>query len=157
MRPSPKIKKALQYTTLSLGLLIGVLAFSGVKTVPSDSLSGRLLPQEQRRGGGEVPIIRFTADRVHEGFTVPADSHVFFTIPEGTNVARNVFFGPENDARRYWGYCFKGDEAMRKKTGKVGMEIYHKERFFYSLGERRAQGNKPKPSDADSLIPYARG
>jgi hypothetical protein len=82
---------------------------------------------------------------------VPADTHVIFDVPEGRNTSRNVFFGPESDLIRYWGYCFDGQENHRKRAGKRGMDIYNSERFFYSLAERRAQGSRPQPSNDDLL------
>lgn len=148
MRPNQNFKRALKVATLTVGLALVVLAVSAVRDT---DLRGRLVPVEQRRVNREIPTVHYDASRAVEGFSAPADTHVIFTIPENARIARNVFFGPEYDLVHYWGYCFKGDERLRKENGYTGMKIYHENRFFYSLAEQRAQGGKPKPSGDDLL------
>jgi len=148
MSSRQKTARILKIATLLIGLVLLAIIVSVLKDI---DLRGRLVPTEQRRTNRETPVMHFDADRAAEGFTAPADTHVIFTIPTNARVSRNIFFGPEYDAVRYWGYCFYGDEAARKKSGLRGLKIYHEERFFYSLAEKRAQGGKPKPTSDDLL------
>ncbi|MEQ1849226.1 MAG: hypothetical protein ABL890_01405 [Candidatus Peribacteraceae bacterium] len=143
--------QALSWSTGILGVLVALVVVAGTMQAPSSELGARLVTTSLRTKSNEIPSTRFTAQHVIEGFSVPADTHVIFDVPQGSNISRNVFFGPESDLIRYWGYCFDGQENNRKRAGKRGMDIYNPERFFYSLAERRAQGSRPEPDNEDLL------
>lgn len=148
MRSNPYIVQALKYATLTLLAIVVVIVVLAIfRTTNSSVLTGRLVNPQVN--GGEVPTMTFSAERAIEGFTVPADIHVFFTVPEGIRIPRITFFGgPDYDLKRYWGYCFSGNENRNKAAGLTGKAIYDGQ-FFYSLGERKAQSIVTKAPDTD--------
>jgi hypothetical protein len=148
MRPNPYLMQGFKYAAVTL--LILVLAVAGVaiyNNTKSSNLTGRLVSPQQQ---GIVPTVRYEAARAINGFSLPADTHVLFTVPEGVaRLPRITFFGgPDTDLLRYWGYCYSGHEPANKAAGKIGKEMYDG-RFFYSTGEREAQLARPNPADTD--------
>jgi hypothetical protein len=138
---------ALKYATITVAVMGVTVTLAGLVQNPS-TLTGRLVSPQQN---GVVPTVNFTAQDVARGFSVPADTHVIFTIPANVRIPRITFFGgPEFDQERYWGYCFTGNEAANKAAGAIGARMYDGD-FFYSAGERAAQTNRPKPADTDLL------
>ncbi len=150
MRPNPYIVQILKYATLTLLVCAGILASivllrSMETTLP---LAGRLVTSQQR---GVIPTVRFDEARAIDGFSAPADTHVFFTVPQGTRMTRVAFLGgPDFDLERYWGYCPDGTEDENKAKGLRGKKMYTGQ-FFYSLGERKAQVSESKAADDDIL------
>ncbi|MFA5800383.1 MAG: hypothetical protein WC840_05510, partial [Candidatus Peribacteraceae bacterium] len=150
MRPHPYLVTGFKYATLTLLIVSGVIVGAAIfRQTKGPSLTGRLVSPQQ---SGVIPTMRFEADRAVDGFSLPADTHVIFSVPEGlTRITRITFFGGQDtDKLRYWGYCYSGREASNKANGKVGKEMYDGQ-FFYSLGERAAQGDRPAPADNDIL------
>lgn len=137
---------ALKYATITVAVMAATVAIAGVIKSP-ENLTGRLVPQQQN---GVIPTVNFTSDDVARGFSVPADTHVIFTLPQNVRIPRITFFSRKGDAARYWGYCFTGNESKNKSAGAIGSRMYDGD-FFYSKGERDAQANRPKPGDTDLL------
>lgn len=152
MRPSPTIVRGFKYATITLAGVLALIALAALsRYMNTGTLTGRLVPVQQQ---GIVPTVHFPVERAYDGFTVPADVHVIFVIPEGVRIPRITFFGgPDTDQQRYWGYCFSGNEAQNKADGKIGKAMYDG-RFFYSIGERKAQEARPQPADSDLLGIY---
>ncbi len=99
-----------------------------------------------------IPFKRFSAQEVIRGFSAPPDTHVIFQVPSNTVIPRITFFGgPDFDDKRYWGYCFLGDEVRNKEKGLTGNQLYHADRFFYSSGELRSQNKVAPPQDPISV------
>lgn len=147
MRPNPYITQALKYATFTLlgcgAIVAGAGLMRGTANVP---LAGRLTVSQQQ---GVIPTMRFDEHRAIDGFSAPADTHAIFTVPLGIRIPRVTFFGGQDyDQKRYWGYCFSGNEAANKQRGLRGKGMYDGQ-FFYSLGERKAQSERPVPSDDD--------
>lgn len=150
MSSSLQRNRILRFLTISLGIVtVGVIAWGANQD--AENLSARVRSTTLRQQSNEVPIVHITDDRVIEGYSAPASTHVIFRIPDGVRISRNIFFGPEFDLVRYWGYCFDGQENARKARGLRGMDIYNETRFFYSLAERRAQSNRPQPRNEDLI------
>lgn len=147
MRPNPYIVQTLKYATLTLlGCAAIVAGAALVRNLGVAPLAGRLTPPQER---GIVPTMRYEEHRAIDGFSAPADTHVIFTVPQGTRTPRITFFGgPEADEERYWGYCFSGNEVDNKAKGYLGKKMYDGQ-FFYSLGERKVQAARPVPADND--------
>lgn len=147
MRPNPYVVHALKYATLTLlGIVVVVASAWLLKQANPSSTSGRLVSLQQQ---GVIPTVKFDEQRAIEGFSAPADTSVIFTVPQGVRIPRITFFGgPDYDLKRYWGYCFSGNEAENKQKGLLGKAMYDGQ-FFYSLGERQAQTARPKVSDTD--------
>lgn len=145
MRPNPYIVHMLKYATLTLigcGVIVGASAL--FRTTGNVPLAGRLTSPQER---GIVPTMRFEEARAIEGFSAPADTHVIFTVPQGVRIPRVTFLGgPDYDEKRYWGYCFSGNEAANKQKGYLGKKMYDGQ-FFYSIGERKAQVERPGVAD----------
>ena len=141
----PYILHALKYGTLTL---LGVTLFLGVQGVQNKgSLTGRLVSVQQQ---GVIPTIHIDPARSEEGFSVPSDSHVLFTIPSGVRIARITYFGGSDidQTVRYWGYCFSGNEEDNKARGLRSKAMYDGQ-YFYSLAERQGQTAVQKPADND--------
>lgn len=140
----------LKYTTLLVfGLFGTVIAISVFR---SADLAATVTPS---RFGQEkvVPRMSFDSDRIAEGLTAPADTHIVFTMPLGVSITRVTLLGGEqNDSKRYWGYCFSGNEQGNKQKGYKGRKLYDG-RFFYSRGERHAQ--MPKQNANPDIIDIA--
>ncbi len=147
MRPNPHVVHALKYATLTLLGAVLVVVFAWLtKQTDTGALSGRLLSQQQQ---GVIPTVRFDEQRAIEGFSAPADTSVIFTVPQGTRIPAITFFGgPDYWLKRFWGYCFSGNEVANKAKGLLGKQMYDGV-FFYSIGERNAQTARPKVSDTD--------
>jgi hypothetical protein len=149
MRPNPYFLHGFKYATLTL--LVIVLGVGGVayfRTFSGNTITGRLVSPQQ---GGTIPTVHYDAQRSIDGFSLPADTHVIFTVPSGVRIPRITFFGgPDIDQERYWGYCFSGNENANKAAGKIGKAMYDG-KFFYSSGERKAQAARPVPADSDLL------
>ncbi len=130
------------FTLLGCGVIVaGGALFRGTETIP---IAGRLISSQER---GIVPTVRFEEQRAIDGFSAPADTHVIFTVPQGTRISRITFFGGVDfDEQRYWGYCFSGNEAANKDKGYRGKQMYDGQ-FFYSIGERKIQVARPVPAD----------
>lgn len=152
MHTNPYVRQALKYATLTLALVIVVIAGIALTRHASvNSLSGRLVsPSDQP--GTTLPTMHFDGNRAMQGFTVPADTHVLFALPNGVRIPRVTFLGGTDydQNNRYWGYCFSGNEAANKAAGKIGKEMYDGQ-FFYSLAERKAQSERPNPAANDLL------
>ena len=147
MRPNPYVLQALKYATITLVVLLVITVLYAVfRNTSSSSLTGRLVtPQEN----GIIPSFHFTADRAVQGLSAPANSHVIFEVPAGIRITRITFLGgPNADLERYWGYCFSGHEQQNKADGLTGAQLYDG-KYFYSLGERKAQMARPTPGDND--------
>ncbi len=150
MRSHPYLLQGLKYATLTLALIvIVIIAAALMRQANSSSLSGRLVAPQ---ASGDIPTLHFDANRAVQGFTVPADSHVIFTVPPNTRIPRITFLGGTDldQTARYWGYCFSGREASNKANGAQGEALYDG-RYFYSLAERKAQAARPIPADSDLL------
>ena len=148
MRRNPYLLQGLKYATFTLLVLGGIIAGAAVFKTDSSTLTGRLIAPQER---GIVPTMHFDNNRAVDGFSVPADTHVIFVVPDGEAIQRLTFFGgPDTDLLRYWGYCFSGHEQANKTDGKIGEQMYDG-KFFYSLGERKAQAERPTPADNDLL------
>lgn len=147
MRPNPYVVQALKYATLTLLGIVAVISVAALmKNANTGSVAGRLVAVQLQ---GEIPTMRFDEARAIDGFSAPADTSVIFTVPQGVRIPRITFFGgPDFDQKRYWGYCFSGNEVENKKSGLVGKKMYDGQ-FFYSLAERKAQTERPKVSDTD--------
>lgn len=149
--PTPKQQyalHALKYATITVAVMGATVAVAGVlKLADSGTLAGRLVPQQQN---GVIPTMNFTSREVLQGISIPADTHVIFTLPQNIRIPRITFFGRKNDEKQYWGYCFSGHEAQNKAAGAIGSKMYDGN-FFYSKGEVTAQTNRPKAADTDLL------
>ncbi len=137
---------ALKYATVTVAVMGVTVVLAGLVKNPS-ALTGRLVSPQQN---GVVPTVNFTSSDVARGFTVPADTHVIFSIPSNVRITRITFFSRKGDAARYWGYCFTGNEAKNKAAGALGKRMYDGD-FFYSRGEVDAQMARPKAADTDLL------
>lgn len=148
MRPNPYILQALKYATITLSVLLAVTVLAAVFRSNSTHLTGRVVtPQES----GIIPSFHFTTARAVQGFSAPASSHVIFEIPAGIRITRITFFGgPKTDLERYWGYCFSGNEQRNKEDGLTGAALYDG-KYFFSMGERKAQMARPSPRDNDLI------
>ena len=150
MRLNPYVFHGLKYATFTLAAVVLVITGAALmKGANTSSLTGRLVPQQQN---GVTPTVHFTADRAIDGFSIPTDSNVIFTVPYGSDIPRVTFLGgPDYDEQhRFWGYCYSGNEAAKKAAGKTGSEMYDG-RFFYSTAERKAQGSRLTPAQNDLL------
>ncbi len=146
MRPSPAIMKGLKYATYVLLACTAVIAAAVALKMPTNTKGLLVETQSAPLNPNGIPFKRFTAQDVIDGFSAPSDTHVFFQVPANTVIPRITFFGgPDFDDRRYWGYCFLGDEVRNKEKGLTGNQLYHADRFFYSSGELRAQ-RRPVPA-----------
>lgn len=144
------IVHALKFATLTLAAVVVVVAGAALmKGTKTSSLSGRLVAPQQT---GQTPSMHFTADRAEEGFSIPADMNVLFTVPGNVRIPRITFFGGRDLDQNspYWGYCFSGNEAANQAAGKTGSAIYDGQ-FFYSLAERKNQEKRPQ-SNATGLL-----
>lgn len=144
---TPYVLQALKYatfTTVSIIIVIGIIALMDGS---EGSLTGRLVTPQQN---GTIPTVHFDENRAQQGFTVPTDTHAIFVVPNGTRIPRITFFGGQDidQAVRYWGYCFSGNEQENKQQGKRGKAIYDGQ-YFYSMAERQEQQKRPKPADND--------
>ncbi len=145
MRPNPYIVQTLKFATFTL-LGCGVIVVSAalMRGTGSASLTGRLTPPQER---GIVPTVRYDEVRALNGFSAPADTNVIFTVPHGTRIPAITFFGgPDFWLKRFWFYCFSGNEASNKQKGLLGKAMYDGQ-FGYSMGERNAQLERPVPGD----------
>lgn len=125
-----RLLKTLTFVLIGMTVTLGIAALlRGETAVP---IKGVVVEQPQK----EPDFRRYRTEEVTVGLTMPADTHIIFTVPSNINaIDRITFFGgPELDAQRYWGYCYKGDE-LRQADGRT---TYHPDRFFYSTGERIA-------------------
>lgn len=147
MRPNPYVVHALKYATLTLaGIVVIIVAAVLMRQTNSGTVAGRLISAQQQ---GVIPTVKFDEQRAIEGFSAPADTSVIFTVPQGVRIPRITFFGgPDYDMKRYWGYCFSGNEVENKAKGLMGKAMYDGQ-FFYSLAERKAQSERPKAADTD--------
>lgn len=148
MPRNPYILHGLKYATLTLAAAVLLIAAAALmKGQNAGSLSGRLVAPQQ---SGTTPTVHMDAERALEGFTVPADTNVIFTVPDGIRIPRITFLGGTDydQNNRYWGYCFSGNEPANKAAGKTGSAIYDGH-FFYSLAERKAQTKHTSPADSD--------
>jgi hypothetical protein len=138
----------LKYAMWVLTGLILILAISSwYQNQSTEQLAGRALNAQER---GETPRQFFEAQRVAQGFTALASTHVIFTTPSGKRITRMILFGgPDYDKERYWGYCFTGREEQNKAEGKRGKQLYDG-KFFFSKGEVEAQKKRP-PSNTDLI------
>ena len=135
MAPNQFFLNALKYATFTLvGLIVAIAAFWFFGQSAHAPLSGRLLNAEER---GEIRTVHFSREDVRNGFSAPADTHVIFDLPEDVRIPRLTFFGGTDidQAVKYWGYCYSGNEANNKAAGKVGKAIYDGQ-FYYALRER---------------------
>ncbi len=150
MPVSPYIVHALKYATLTLAVAVVVIAGAAIlKGTPTASLTGRLVSPQQN---GITPTLHIEAERSIDGFSVPADTNVIFTIPNNIRIPRITFLGGQDKDQevRYWGYCYSGRESSNKAAGKRGSELYDGQ-FFYSLAERKAGAAPPDPTDSGLL------
>jgi hypothetical protein len=148
MRANPYMLQTLKFATLTLtGVLVVIAVAFVMKDTGGGTLTGRLVqPQIQ---GGSIPTVKYDEARAIEGFSAPASTSVIFTVPQGVRIPRITFFGgPDYDEKRYWGYCFSGNENDNKAKGYLGKKMYDGQ-FFYSIGERKSQVNVRKASDND--------
>lgn len=147
MRSNPYIVHALKYATLTLLGAIAIIAAAFLmKQSGTGSLTGRLVSQQV---SGVTPTMKFDEARALDGFSAPADTNVIFTVPRGTRIPRITFFGGSDyNEKRYWGYCFSGNEVENKAKGYLGKKMYDGQ-FFYSLAERKAQTERPVHADND--------
>lgn len=147
MPQNPYVMNGLKYATYTLGVLVVVISIAALMNgVDTGSLTGRLISPQER---GETPTMKFDQERARTGFSAPPDTHVIFTVPNGSPVTRTTFFGGVDfDEARYWGYCYSGREARNKENGLTGSQLYDG-KFFYSIGERKAQTARPAVSDSD--------
>jgi len=150
MHAQSYVLQALKYATLTLGAVVGFLIVLALfRGADSGDLAGRLVSTETQ---GVIPTVKFDQSRAIEGFSAPANAHVIFTVPSGVRIQRSTFLGgPEFDDKRYWGYCFSGNEVQNKENGLRGKQIYDG-KFFYSLGERKAQSERPPAAADNDLI-----
>lgn len=150
MHKHPYVVHGLKYATLTLAVLCVALGVSALlKNNGGSTLSGRLVSPQQQ---GITPTLHYNAQRTGNGFSVPPDTHVIFTMPRGSIIPRVTFFGgPDLDeAVKYWGYCFSGNEDANRSAGKQGKELYDGQ-YFFSAAELESQGTRPKASDSDLL------
>lgn len=150
MRPSPYVVQALKYATLTLlGIVVVIGAVAVMQNTKTDVLTGRLVSEQEQ---GIIPTMNFDQKRTNDGFVAPKDTHVIFTLPEGTRIPRITFFGgAETDKERYWGYCFSGNEVSNKAAGRTGPAMYDGQ-FFYSLGERLEKSKRPPQPAGSDLV-----
>lgn len=147
MPTNPYIVNVLKFATLTLlGIMAVIIAAILLRQGGTDSLTGRLVATETQ---SVIPTVKFDEFRAIEGFSAPANMHVIFTVPQGVRMPRITFLGgPDFDERRYWGYCFSGNEVENKKNGLLGKRMYDGQ-FFYSIGERKAQTQRAPVADTD--------
>lgn len=145
MRPNPYIVQTLKYATLTLlGCAVIVGGAALVRNLGVGPLQGRLTTPQQQ---GVVPTQRYEEARAIDGFSAPADTHVIFTVPQGVRIPAITFFGgPDVWDKRFWFYCFSGNEVANKAKGFLGKKMYDGV-FGYSMGERNAQLERPVPAD----------
>lgn len=151
MPVSPYIVHALKYATLTLVAAVIVIAGAALmKDTNTGSLAGRLVAPQQ---SGVTPTLHIEAQRAVDGFSVPADTNVIFTVPDGVRIPRITFLGGQDKDQNvpYWGYCYSGREASNRAAGKTGSELYDG-RFFYSLAERRSQEDTQRANQDTSLL-----
>ncbi len=151
MPVSPYIVHALKYATLTLVAAVIVIAGAALmKDADTGSLAGRLVAPQQ---SGTTPTLHIESERAVDGFSVPADTNVIFTVPEGVRIPRITFLGGQDKDQNvpYWGYCYSGREASNRAAGKTGSELYDG-KFFYSLAERRSQEDAQRENQDNSLI-----
>lgn len=147
-----KILPLLKYATLLMfGIFLTVAAASIFRGTQNSALEGRVLPQDK-----EPERVFFDPPRVTEGFTAPADTHVVFTVPLGIQpITRVILLGGDlNDEKRYWGYCFSGNENANREKNYTGRKLYDG-KFFYSKGERDAR--RPNPRGQEDIIDITLG
>ncbi len=157
MPVSPYIVHALKYATLTLVAAVIVIAGAALmKDADTGSLTGRLVAPQQ--SGGTTPTLHIEPQRAVDGFSVPADTNVIFTVPDGIRIPRITFLGGRDKDQNvpYWGYCYSGREASNKAAGKTGSELYDG-KFFYSLAERRSQEDAQRADQDTSLLGMRNG
>lgn len=145
MRPNPYVVHTLKYATLTLlGCAVIVGGAALVRNMGLGPLQGRLTTSQQQ---GVVPTKRYEEERAIDGFSAPADTHVIFTVPQGTRIPAITFFGGSDIWEQpFWFYCFSGNEVANKAKGLLGKKMYDGV-FGYSMGERKAQLARPVPGD----------
>lgn len=133
MRLHPFYSRALRTTSLLLAALLAmIIAIAFWQTLDTVPITGQVLTPPVRA----VPSRKISEEEMSAGTTIPPDTHVTFTLPLSMpSITRiTLFGGPNTDTERYWGYCFLGDEKVRKASG---MKPYHETGFFYSSGQQR--------------------
>jgi hypothetical protein len=148
MLVNPYIRQTLKFSTLTLGGLLTVIAVAALmRSTGGGTLTGRLVAPTL--SGGKTPTMKFDEERAIAGFSAPADINVIFTVPQGVRIPRITFLGgPDYDKKRYWGYCFSGNEVENRANGLRGKQLYDGQ-FFYSLGQRLSEVNTQKAADND--------
>ncbi|MBU0767200.1 hypothetical protein KKF55_05515 [Patescibacteria group bacterium] len=126
------IRKAMQYLTLSLGVLcIGFVGYA-VTHSQNTPLEGRLIPAQMR---GVIPWKTIFADEIERGVSLPADVNVIIHIPAGDDIQRKTLFGHSGEDTRYWGYCFPENYEEALNLSRRGFPG----RIFLSEAEREAR------------------
>ncbi len=106
------------WIALCLGIIFIALIGYGFTQTGNQGLHARLLPAHMR---GQVVWKTFTAEQVHRGVSVPADTNIIFHLPEDSGrITRRTLFGRRGKDVRYWGYCFPDDYSEEKLAIKSG-------------------------------------
>ena len=134
---NPYIKQSLKYAVITSAILGIALLFLDVQN--SGNLAGRLVASTDPK---DVKTTRISADRILAGATIPKDTNVIFTIPDEQKITLSSFLGgSQYSNKRYWGYCFSGNEQENKMAGLTGRALYDGQ-YFYSEAEIAADLNR---------------
>ncbi len=127
-------RNVMKYSTSVLGTLSLALVVYGFSQHPSESMEGRLLPQQMREQ--QMKWVTLNAEDIMSGATIPQDTNTIIHIPEEVvRITRRTLFGRSGDTVRYWGYCFphqNEDTTVRNRNGFPGD-------LFLSEAEREAR------------------
>ena len=151
MHTRPYVLNALKYATLTIaGIVCIIIVAYFLRGSEMSSLSGRLVPAQQT---GEIPTQHVSTAQVMNGFLVPADTHVIFTIPGSAQpIPATTFVGGKkaDQETRFWIYGFSGHEDENQEAGFTGRKLYDG-MYYYSAGELSAQSQKRQPADNNLL------
>lgn len=150
MHARPYVLNALKYATLTVAGIICIIIATYFLRGSTASLQGRLVPAQET---GEIPTQHFTASQVINGFLIPADTHVIFTIPGNAQpIPVTTFVGgvKADKETRFWIYGFSGHEDENQQAGLTGRQLYDG-MYYYSAGELTAQATKRQPADNNLL------
>lgn len=140
MHTHSSIERALRVASLILGGATAGLIAMSIWQANDATVSAYLVRSRMQ----EIPWKTLSMQQVASGATIPANTHVFFHLPENFDtIVRETLLGQDGQKARYWGYCFPQNydpAKVEKRRGFPGLLfLSEKERAVRAEAERRAQ------------------